>query len=138
VTALEARDCQFTLADLTAAAVGAGQRRRSVRTAAGNLTHVGEALLGVRCADDHHSEMQQGGVEAGDSRLLAAVLGTGTGEDAADFADYKRELGTYQGVLEYKDAYTKAFLKLSPIFSAQVRRYDRGSITSPTRATRAR
>jgi hypothetical protein len=40
--------------------------------------------------------MQQGGVEAGDSRLLAAVLGTGTAEDAADFADYKRELGTYQ------------------------------------------
>jgi hypothetical protein len=30
------------------------------------------------------------------------------------WTNYKRELDTYQGVLENKDAYTKAFLKLTP------------------------
>jgi hypothetical protein len=30
------------------------------------------------------------------------------------WTNYKRELDTYQGALEYKDAYTKAFLKLTP------------------------
>src|SRR5262249_47810498 len=88
VLPLEACDLQLVLA-WHAFAIGAGQRGRAVGGAARDLGHHGEAGLGIRAADDDHAVMQERGVEAGDRRLLAAVLRAGAGKDAGDLADQR-------------------------------------------------
>src|SRR3546814_3055093 len=86
--ALGARERQFVVARL-AAAVGGGQRGGAVGRSPGDLLHIAQAGLAVGQADDHHAVVQERGVERGERRLLAAMLGGGRGEGAADLADQR-------------------------------------------------
>ncbi len=67
-----------------ARAVALGQGAGAVRRAAGDLVHIGQSREGIGQADDDHALVQQGRMERGDRRLLAAMLSGSTGEHAAD------------------------------------------------------
>src|SRR3984893_4436170 len=82
---LIARAREFVLGWL-AAAVAAGPRGRAVGRAAGDLVELHLARKTVIEADDGHAEMQQIGDDRKQRGFLAAVLGRGRGEGAADLA----------------------------------------------------
>src|ERR1700733_9993818 len=89
--ALIARACEFVLGGLTAA-VGAGDRRGAIWRAAGHFIEFHLAAKSIVHADDDHAEMQEVGDDREQRGFLAAVLGRGRGEGAADFA-VQRALG---------------------------------------------
>src|SRR5258708_5509682 len=67
-------------------ALAAGDRGGAVRAAADDLVERHLALMAVRQTDHGHAEMQQVRDDREQRRFLAAVLGRGRRERAADFA----------------------------------------------------
>src|SRR5262249_8588351 len=90
-TALVARAGKLVGAGL-AAAVAAGDGGRAIRRAAGDLVELHLAGEAVIEADHGHAEMQQVGDDREQRGFLAAMLGRGRGEGAADLA-MQRALG---------------------------------------------
>src|SRR5579863_6078690 len=82
---LIARACEFVFGWL-AAAVAAGDRGGAVGRAARHFVEFHLAAKTIVHADDDHAEMQEVGDDREQRRLLAAMLGRGRGEGAADFA----------------------------------------------------
>src|SRR4051812_44034441 len=78
VPALEAGDRQLVGA-WQAFALRAGDRRRAVRSAAGDLVQVQQLLRRIGNAGDDHALVVEERVQADDGRLLSAVLAGGGG-----------------------------------------------------------
>src|SRR5690606_26481899 len=85
MTALEAGQLQLDFAGLTAA-IRTGNGAGTIRRAALQFADVGQFGCSVGQTDDDHAVMQQGVMEAGHRRFVAAA-GAGGDEDAADLAD---------------------------------------------------
>src|SRR5260221_9947419 len=85
---LEARDGEFVFAG-QARAVALGDCRGAIRTAAADFVHGHLPRLCIRYADNDHALVQQRGMTTEQRRFLAAMLGGGAGEYAADLADQR-------------------------------------------------
>src|SRR5437899_4680332 len=82
---LIARAREFVFGWLSAA-VAAGNRGRAIGRAAGDLVELHLASKAVIQANDGHAEMQEVGDDRKQRGFLAAMLGRGRGEGAADLA----------------------------------------------------
>src|SRR5213082_1214336 len=87
VLALVATHLEFQCRRHTRFAPRPGYTARAVGSPAGHLAHRRELLERVGQADHDHSVVEQGAVEGGDGRLLAAVLAGSAAKNAADLAD---------------------------------------------------
>src|SRR4051812_35927593 len=99
VLALETRDGQLVRAGQPFA-FGAGDRRRAVRRAAGDLVQVQQLLCRIGNAGNDHALVVEKRVQADDGRLLSAVLAGGGRERAADLADQRAAAPEWAGVVE--------------------------------------
>src|SRR5262245_38363615 len=87
MTTLETRAVQLVVAwPAMATTAVVGNRRGAIRRTARNLVYARLSLEGVRQTGDHHAQMQKDNVGGREGGLLAAVLTSGRGEDAADAA----------------------------------------------------